>query len=112
LKHLLKRAAGDLVPRRILGRKEKMGFPVPLHKWIRGQSREFVHDVLLSSAARQRGIFDPQAVEAQLEIEPPFSRRLWGMLNLELWYRRFIDAPVTDRGSRHSSTPQSMAVSS
>jgi asparagine synthase (glutamine-hydrolysing) len=93
LKFLLKRAAGDVVPPRILARKDKMGFPVPLHRWVRGRSREFVHDMLLSPRARQRGLFDPCQVERLLATEPPFSRRVWGLLNLELWHRQFIDRP-------------------
>lgn len=95
LKHLLKRAAGDLVPASILARKDKMGFPVPLQQWFRGESREFVLDVLHSTSARHRGIFDTAALDAQLEIERPFSRQIWGMLNLELWFQRFIDAPAS-----------------
>ncbi len=95
LKHLLKRAAGDVIPARVLARKDKMGFPVPLHRWVRGTSRDFLHDLLLSSRSRQRGIFDPGQVEATLASEPPFSRRIWGLLNLELWHRIFIDHPST-----------------
>ena len=94
LKYLLKRAAGDLVPPSILMRKDKMGFPVPLQRWFRGDSREFVLDILQSDRARKRGIFDPDAIESHLDIEAPFSRQIWGMLNLELWFQRFIDQPT------------------
>jgi len=93
LKYLLKRAAGDLIPTRVLDRRDKMGFPVPMHLWVRGASRDFVHDLLLSQRARQRGLFDTASVAALLETEPPFSRRVWGLLNLELWHRLFIDHP-------------------
>jgi len=94
LKYLIKRAAGDVIPSSILERKDKMGFPVPLQRWLRGKSRDFVLDTVLSEAARQRGIFDPAAVEVHLDIEAPFSRQIWGILNLELWYQRFIDTPA------------------
>jgi asparagine synthase (glutamine-hydrolysing) len=98
LKYLLKRAAGDLVPPAVLARKDKMGFPVPLQRWFRGNSRDFVCDILLSERARQRGIFDPAAVEAQLDVERPFSRQVWGLLNLELWFQQFIDPPASTFG--------------
>jgi hypothetical protein len=26
-----------------------------------------------------------------MDYESAFSRRLWGLLNLELWFRQFID---------------------
>ena len=92
MKYILKRAAGPLLPKSILARKDKMGFPVPLHLWARDKARDFLHDTLLSQACRERGLFDMPAVESLLENEEPFGRRMWGLLNLELWHRQFIDA--------------------
>ncbi len=91
LKYILKRAAGALLPASIAERKDKMGFPVPLHLWAKGRSRDFFADVLLSPTARARGIFDAAEVEKLMAYESAFSRRLWGLLNLELWHRQFID---------------------
>jgi asparagine synthase (glutamine-hydrolysing) len=96
MKYLFKRAIADLVPSTILDRRDKMGFPVPLQVWARGKAREFFHDVLLSSRARHRGLFNPSAVEEMIDNEAAFSRVLWGMLQLELWHRCFIDG---DAGS-------------
>jgi asparagine synthase (glutamine-hydrolysing) len=81
-----------LLPTAIAQRKDKMGFPVPLHLWAKGASRDFFADVLLSAPARQRGLFEPQAVERLLDDEFAFGRRLWGLVNLELWFREFVDA--------------------
>ncbi len=92
MKYALKKAIGDVLPPRILNRKDKMGFPVPLHLWARGQARQFMRDTLLSSACRTRGLFNPTAIETLLESEQPFGRRLWGLLNLELWFQQFVDA--------------------
>ncbi len=92
LKYILKRATTDLLPAPVALRKDKMGFPVPLHLWAKGASHDFFADVLLSLAARERGLFEPRAVERLLEDESAFGRRLWGLLNLELWFREFIDA--------------------
>lgn len=91
MKHLLKRAVRDVLPERIMKRKDKMGFPVPLHMWVQGPCRDFFCDTLLSTRARQRGIFDVGEVEKLMQYQRPFSRRLWGMLCLELWHREFID---------------------
>ncbi len=92
MKYILKRATKGLLPASIIGRKDKMGFPVPLHLWTRGEAKDFFRDVLLSQACRERGLFDARAVEALLEQESPYGRRLWGLLNIELWHRRCIDA--------------------
>jgi asparagine synthase (glutamine-hydrolysing) len=92
LKHLFLEAVGDLVPPAIRQRKDKMGFPVPLSEWMKGPLREFVRDVLGSSRARARGIFDTDALMQQIDDEASFGRIAWGALNLEVWHREFIDA--------------------
>ncbi len=88
LKHLLKRLASPHLPAAIVERKDKMGFPVPLTEWmIQGPVRDFVADTVLSTAARQRGIFRPEGVEQLISREVPFGRQLWAVLSLELWHR-------------------------
>jgi asparagine synthase (glutamine-hydrolysing) len=91
LKYVLKRAARDLLPQSVYERKDKMGFPVPLHLWMRGRGGEFVRDTLLSSTCFTRGLFDRDAIERLTLEDKPFDRRLWGILNLELWHRAFVD---------------------
>lgn len=91
MKFILKEAVRDLVPKSIMERKDKMGFPVPLHLWAQGSCRDFFRDHLLDHRARQRGIFEPAEVKKLMSYDRPFSRRLWGMLCLELWHREFID---------------------
>ena len=92
LKYVLKRAVGDLLPAPVVDRKDKMGFPVPLHLWARGSAREFFADVLLSRRSVERGLIDRAEVEKLMGQEHAFGRRLWGLLNLELWHRTYIDA--------------------
>jgi asparagine synthase (glutamine-hydrolysing) len=91
MKYVLKKSVRDLVPSKILERKDKMGFPVPLHIWAKGKAKNFVKDVLLSDASKNRGIFNPDKVEKLIQSERPFGRQLWGMLCLELWFQQFID---------------------
>ncbi len=67
LKYLLKRAARDVVPEDVINRKDKMGFPVPLHLWMKDRTRDMVTDTLLSSRARERGIFDTKEIEKLLD---------------------------------------------
>ena len=92
LKYVLKKAVGSLLPPPVLDRKDKMGFPVPLHLWARGSAREFFADVLLSRRSVERGLIDRAEVEKLMGQEHAFGRRLWGLLNLELWHRTYIDA--------------------
>jgi asparagine synthase (glutamine-hydrolysing) len=89
------RAVGGLLPEPVLARKDKMGFPVPLHLWARGAARDFFGDVLLSRRAAERGLFGLAEVEKLMNQEHAFGRRLWGLLNIELWYRTFIDTDMS-----------------
>lgn len=91
MKYLLKRTVGDVLPRIIMNRKEKMGFPVPLHIWAKNEARGFILDTLLSKNARERNIVNSKYVEEMISAERPFGRGLWGVLCLELWFQQFID---------------------
>jgi asparagine synthase (glutamine-hydrolysing) len=51
-------------------------------------------DVLLDQSARERGIFDPAAIEGLLQQHQrgePRGDQIWALMMLELWYRAFID---------------------
>jgi asparagine synthase (glutamine-hydrolysing) len=93
LKHILKRALESVVPEPILEREDKMGFPVPLAEWLRGELGDFARDVLGSEAALGRQYVDNAKVLEGLEREPAFGRKMWGLLSLELWQQELIDRP-------------------
>ena len=90
----LREAVRDLVPREILTRR-KMGFPVPVGRWLRGHFWPLVEDLVLGPRALQRGFFNPAALQ-QLAMEHrqglrEHGDRLWLLLNLEIWQRIFLD---------------------
>ncbi len=93
-KRVLREAMKGLLPESILNRP-KMGFPVPFAEWTRNGWNGVVRDVLLDRRARERGIVDPPAVDSLLRRhaagQTQGGDRLWSLLNLELWYRTFID---------------------
>ncbi len=91
MKHALRKVAAAYLPRSIIQRKDKMGFPTPLNQWLQQPAREFIHDVFSSQAARQRELVDNHLVLEQLGAEPKFGRKLWGLLCLELWQEEFHD---------------------
>src|SRR5262249_42713387 len=90
-KRVFREAVRHVLPEAVFNRQDKMGFPVPLTEWFRGPLRDFVRDVLLSSRARQRGIYRVTEVERLIVREQAFGRQLWGLLSLELWFRAFVD---------------------
>jgi len=91
MKHILRETMGDELPASIRGRKDKMGFPVPLQEWVCGPLRDFVLDVFTSSSAKSRQYIDNDVVATKLDQEPKFGRKIWGLLCLELWQQEFHD---------------------
>jgi asparagine synthase (glutamine-hydrolysing) len=93
-KRILREAIRGLLPERILTRK-KMGFPVPFASWTRGAWNSVAAEVLLDRRTRERGLVNSTAVSALLQDHRTGRRNggdsLWALLNLELWYRTFID---------------------
>jgi asparagine synthase (glutamine-hydrolysing) len=91
MKYLLKRTIKDMIPPKIMNRKEKMGFPVPLHLWAKNHAKSFILDTMLSQKAKDRNIINSKCIETMISSERPFGRGLWGLLCLELWFQQFID---------------------
>lgn len=95
LKRLLKNVFAARLPEQIRNRKDKMGFPVPLNKWLKdgGAAREFVGDILGSERARTRPyLAEGLSIDAVLDGQSAYGRNLWALLSLELWHRQFVDA--------------------
>lgn len=88
-KGVLKSIARRLVPREVVDRP-KGYFPVPILKYIDGPVLDMVRDTLGSRAARERGLFRPEAVARLLQapsehITPLRGSKLWQVALLELW---------------------------
>jgi asparagine synthase (glutamine-hydrolysing) len=91
MKHLLKLAYGHELPTAIAERRDKMGFPVPLKEWFSGELHDLVHDIFRGRNARHRPFLNSDAVLANFETAGRFSRKVWGLLSLELWHQMFHD---------------------
>lgn len=91
MKHIFKNVTKPYLPKQILERKDKMGFPTPLNDWINGDAKSFVMDILGSSQALGRDIIDNRIVRDSLDKEGRYSRKVWGLLSLEIWQREFHD---------------------
>jgi asparagine synthase (glutamine-hydrolysing) len=93
-KRILREAVKDIIPADILSRP-KMGFPVPFAAWMRRGWNSVAREVLLDRRTRERGLIDTTAVARLLEAHQtgrcPAGDPIWALLNLELWYRTFID---------------------
>ena len=92
-KWILREAMKGILPREILDRP-KMGFPVPLGKWIRGEFRHVVNEYVLSDRSLAREIFEPDFVRelvAAHNAGEDHTSRIFRLVNFEIWHRKFID---------------------
>ena len=93
-KAVLRAALRDLVPREILTRR-KMGFPVPVGRWLRGPFWPVVREFVLGPRALHRGLFEPAFLRRLAEEHrtgtAEHGTRLWLLMNLEIWQRIFVD---------------------
>lgn len=91
MKYLLKQACSRAIPEKILNRRDKMGFPVPLKEWFSGELNEFALDTFSNMASKHRPFIKSDAVLENFGKEARFSRKAWGLLSLELWHQQFHD---------------------
>ncbi len=91
MKYMLKKVFEKNLPEEILNRRDKMGFPVPLKEWFAGDLNEFVLDTFSSKSAKERFFMNSEAVLNNFDKGSKFSRKVWGLLSLELWQQSFHD---------------------
>jgi asparagine synthase (glutamine-hydrolysing) len=92
LKHLLKKTFQQDLPTEVNQRQDKMGFPVPLNDWMQGALRNFIEDIFHDDKARHRDYLNPDFnIQTLTASEGRFTRKVWGLLSLELWQQEYHD---------------------
>ena len=93
---------GKLILRNVMERhipasvieREKQGFSAPDASWFRGESIDYVEQMLFDGKARIFDFMDPGSVKALVSehVQGQTNRRLliWSLLNVEEWCRRFL----------------------
>ncbi len=95
-KAILRDAMKNTLPEKIRLRKDKIGFGTPQDEWFREESFvEFINDLLSSDSLKKRCIIDTekakQLYQKHINKETNISKEIWKWINLELWYREFVD---------------------
>ena len=94
-KHIMRKALKGTVPESVRTRTDKIGFTTPEADWLRRKLLPHVRDILGSSRAHKRGIFDNARLKGLIDSHAAgkidASRAIWRALNCELWFRHFID---------------------
>src|SRR5215813_13102193 len=93
-KHILKRALEEILPRDLLYER-KRGFGAPVREWFRNGLGGWFDDHLMHSTMRRRDLLDYEFVGRMLAEHRSKTKdwgfHLWALLNLSLWYERWID---------------------
>jgi asparagine synthase (glutamine-hydrolysing) len=89
----LRRAFADVLPPAVAERG-KSGFGVPLAQWFRGELRDLAGDVLHESEWLRPSTVDRLLAE-HAAGRADHGHRLWCLVMLELWQRRYARAAVT-----------------
>ena len=95
-KWIFKRSQRPLLPAAVINRP-KSGFGGPLRRWMRGDMRDMVEELLSPPVVAGRGLFDPGEVarlrEADARGALDGAYTLFSLMCVELWCRAFVDAP-------------------
>ena len=94
-KYILKEIVHQHIPKTLLDRP-KMGFAVPIAKWLQTDLRDLVEEQLSSSRIVQQGIFQPLFVKRLKDDfyngKKELDTKLWYMLMFQLWYSTWMEA--------------------
>src|SRR5262249_50038889 len=93
-KHILKRALEEILPSDLLYER-KRGFGAAVREWFRKGLGGWFDDHLMNSAMRRRDLLDYEFVGKMLNEHRSKTKdwgfHLWALLNLSVWYERWID---------------------
>jgi asparagine synthase (glutamine-hydrolysing) len=93
-KQILKRALEDILPHDLLYSR-KRGFGAPIREWFRNGLGDMFESHLLNSKMRRREFLDydfvARLVDEHRRQTRDWSFHLWALLNLSLWYERWVD---------------------
>ncbi|MCK9275727.1 MAG: asparagine synthase (glutamine-hydrolyzing) [Syntrophales bacterium] len=93
-KYILRRSMERILPGEIL-KNRKQGFSAPDQSWYMKQLIDYIHRIILSDQALDRGYFKKERLEAVVDdhIKGRANYRLliWSLLSFEWWNRIFID---------------------
>jgi asparagine synthase (glutamine-hydrolysing) len=91
LKYLLKKSMENLLPNEILNQK-KMGFQVPLAKWINSDLKEMIGEYLSPERIKKDGFFNPDFVDSLRETHKSGKRNLYdqiySILIFNMWFEK------------------------
>jgi len=94
-KVVLRNAMRGILPEEVRNRYNKMGFVTPEDAWFKTVLKEKINQILASKSFAERGYFVldkvKEAFEDYCKGKKSIGPTIWRWVNLELWFRTFID---------------------
>ena len=94
-KYIWKKAIKGRIPAEI-ERRGKKGFGIPIAKWLSGDLKELMVELLAEERLRRQGIFNPSAVKKlvsdHLAHRADNRKKLWNLLIFQLWWENYYTA--------------------
>ena len=94
-KAIMRDAMKGILPEKIRMRKDKVGFSTPESDWFKNIKLQAVlENVIESDSFKERGYFNVKQCKKEFKSfqnNHRYSPEFWKWINLELWFRAFID---------------------
>jgi asparagine synthase (glutamine-hydrolysing) len=94
LKYIQRQVAKEFLPETLITRP-KQGFGFPLAYWFKNELKGLMNNIIQASRLAEDGYFRREAMQDLMDEhvsgQIDHNYRLWLLLNLELWYRLFMD---------------------
>jgi len=93
-KRILREITHDYIPKELLDRP-KMGFAIPIAKWLKNELRDHVEEYLNEDRIEKQGIFNWDFI-AKLKIDfyggrKEYDSKLWYFLMFQMWHERWME---------------------
>lgn len=94
-KYILRKIGNKKLPN-VISRRKKKGFPVPLDSWLSKGMINSAKEILLDDRTISRKLFKKEELEQLLNNQQLlqydfWGKKIWMLMNSELWFRQFID---------------------
>jgi len=90
-KWILRQVLYNYIPRELIERP-KVGFAVPIDKWLRGDLREWAEDLFDEQKIKEDGFFNSKIISDKwnqhLSGKKNWDQQLWGVLMFQSWLRK------------------------
>ena len=93
-KRILREITHDYIPKELLDRP-KMGFAIPIAKWLKNELRDHVEEYLNEDRIEKQGVFNWEFI-TKLKMDfykgrKEYDTKLWYFLMFQMWYERWME---------------------